>query len=802
MSTLITEQKPIVEAALDKKPTISLCLIVKADDGEAEVLRRGLSYVVHHVNEICITITGKNEKVKEVAELYGAKVSYFEWCNDFAKARNFNFSQAASDYIFWIDADDVVRGAESLSELVKKMADEAIDTMVMNYLYEFDEDKTPIVVHLKTRIVKNDGCVKWEGRLHEDFSQQRNITGFFTNSIEILHITDEKRIERAIQRNLEIALEINTEHPDDPRSAFLVANAAAMANQPEKAIEYYLNFVKVSGSDEEKFIAWLRLAAVYRSRGNMEKAIESDIEALKLRPWYPDAYFGLGQTYKAIDRLEHAKVFLLEGLQKKPPTFSIVAYNPRDYDYNPMMMLANVYLEQGRPKDSLEFIKYCQQIYPKSPKVANLIKVLKSAVELDDKAEEICKKADKISVLELHTVLESLPEDIKYHPKINILRNTRFIKQQSSGKDIAIFCGFTEEEWRPDTVKEKGVGGSEEAVINLARRWVKAGWHVEVYNNCGYRGVESEGVFYKPFQSWNYRDKQDIVILWRSPKLADYKINTAKLFVDLHDVISPMEFTPERLKKINKIFVKTKAHRGLFPNIPDEKFVIIPNGLNPSDFDSLAEKDRFYFLNTSSPDRHLWTSLELFERIVKAAPVKITKRLKFGWFYGWGVWNTVNKDEPRAQIWKAKVEAKMEELRKAGQFIGGSRINHSDIAREYLKAGVLFYPTEFFEIHCISVAKAQAAGCIPLTTDFAALKETNQWGPRVHSNKDNDNWPRDAAQTDYGVETEEQKEQFVKHALEILENESYWGTKRVDMAKWAKKIYDWDNIAKQWEIYF
>ncbi len=43
---------------------------------------------------------------------FGAKVSDFEWIDDFAAARNAALSHATGDYAFWLDADDVVEPAE------------------------------------------------------------------------------------------------------------------------------------------------------------------------------------------------------------------------------------------------------------------------------------------------------------------------------------------------------------------------------------------------------------------------------------------------------------------------------------------------------------------------------------------------------------------------------------------------------------------------------------------------------------------------------------------------------------------
>jgi hypothetical protein len=101
---------------------IAFAAIIKGSDSEADVLNNLLWTVQPHVDGIFITITQPNEKVKQVAELYNATVSHFEWCNDFAKARNYNFAQVPKDYdyILWGDADDEFKNLALLKPFVEK----------------------------------------------------------------------------------------------------------------------------------------------------------------------------------------------------------------------------------------------------------------------------------------------------------------------------------------------------------------------------------------------------------------------------------------------------------------------------------------------------------------------------------------------------------------------------------------------------------------------------------------------------------------------------------------------------------
>jgi glycosyltransferase involved in cell wall biosynthesis len=84
-------------------PKLSLAMIVK---NESRCLGRCLQSVRGVVDEIVVADTGSTDDTIKIAREFGAKISNFEWVDDFAAARNFALRQAAGDWILVLDADE------------------------------------------------------------------------------------------------------------------------------------------------------------------------------------------------------------------------------------------------------------------------------------------------------------------------------------------------------------------------------------------------------------------------------------------------------------------------------------------------------------------------------------------------------------------------------------------------------------------------------------------------------------------------------------------------------------------------
>lgn len=788
---------------------VALAMIVKGTDEEAVKLDRALRFAAPYVDGVFLSVNFPDapgmedprvKPFKLIADKKSRKVKALVlsvWEDDFAKARNANFALVPKeyDYIFWLDADDMLRGGDKLRSLLEETKR---DCYSMWYQYDFDEHKNVTVTHQKVRVVKNDGSFHWVGRLHENLTTGRDTGPFEVKGIDVLHMIEKDELPEKGERNLRIALAMRDDSPDEPRSYLNTGRAYLGLSKYAEALVEFEEFLKRSHSEVEQYMARIALAETKHHLGMKFEAVDELRYAIGMKPTFPDAYVKMGALLNGMKRYQDAIVYLGEALQHKPADDVMVAFNPREYDYLPISLLAAAHYELNEIEKSLEYFELCLRIYPKDERLKNTVEKVREVVgnnqTMKNKASILAQLDDK----DLKKALDDLDPEERQNPHIMVLANTRFIRETSSGKDVAIYCGYTSFEWNPKIAAEKGVGGSEEAVIELARRWAKNGWRVTVFNNCGHQGytepvVRAKGngratVEYRPFWEYNYRDRVDVLILWRHPLVAGYGPNAGTVLLDLHDVVSQDEFLEERMAHVDKVFVKTQAHADLFPKIAD-KLVIVPNGINPADLGGgePVERDPNLIINTSSPDRSLSALLDIYEKVKAEVP---EARLK--WAYGWTVFDSVHGENKHYMEWKAKMQARMQEL--GVEELG--RIPTKEVARLYQEGHVFLYPTEFYEIFCISAVKAQAAGCELVTSDFAALKEVVKWGVKIHSGKTQEDWSPpykfDFAQTD----------NHDAYALQVVK------ALRAPAADSAYKLeqlaaaYDWDRVAVEWERYF
>ena len=143
---------------------ISVCLIVK---DEEKVIERCLNCVTDFADEIIVVDTGSHDETKNMVKKFTDKVYDFIWNDDFSAARNYAFSKATCDYLFWVDADDVIT-KENTDKIIKlKNENKTSDTYMFRYATAFDKHGNITFEYYRERLIRNCPYAIFKGFIHE-----------------------------------------------------------------------------------------------------------------------------------------------------------------------------------------------------------------------------------------------------------------------------------------------------------------------------------------------------------------------------------------------------------------------------------------------------------------------------------------------------------------------------------------------------------------------------------------------------------------------------------------------------------
>jgi glycosyltransferase involved in cell wall biosynthesis len=757
---------------------ISLAMIVK---NEEEYLDACLKSASDYVDEIIIVDTGSTDKTKKIAAKYGAKIYDFEWCDDFAAARNFSFSKATGDMVLWLDADDILEGGEALRSVCEQCPSH-VNVIFVNYDYQVAEDGQVMVKHTRDRIIRNNGATIWKGRLHETPVEVRRGAKASATELNVRHTAKPDRWDKSEVRNLRILQkQLEDEgHDPDPRTVFYLAGCYKSLGDYEQAKELFELYVKMSGWDEERSVAWINLGDIYLAEERDGEAKASYMKAIDERPDLPAAYVAMGQYYAQNEKFERACQWLEMALNKKDPQTSM-AISPLEYTYKPWMLYAECQYNMGEFNNAIAAIKQAMKY-----KNDDLAKML-----LDNYTQTLGHKLAAESVTGLAKFLEkqgetekipdllkAVPNELRDNPLVLKLQKAYTEPKVWPKKSVVIFTGSSVlGEWGPWSLSD-GIGGSEEAIIRLSRRLKEQGYSVSIFATPGNRAGEYDGITWKNYWELDTRDTFDVFVAWRSPWFFDVNLKARKRYLWLHDVMPAEEFTPERLANLDKVIVLSDYHRSLFPNIPDDKIFLSANGIDADEIEELEKekikRDPHLVAYQSSHVRGLAHIYDVWPDVLKAIP---DAQLKVA--YGWGSYIAVNKDNPERMDWMEKMKRRAEELDGVEDL---GKQSQADCLRDLLRAGVWAYPCPFPEISCITAMKAQACGAVPVGSNYAALEETIQWGVKMNM----DEW------------NEKTQKTYTEHLIHMLKDTTYQENIRQQMMPAARKTFSWTNVAKQW----
>lgn len=663
---------------------------------------------------------------------------------DFAAARNVALEASTGDLIFWIDSDDVlVDEHDTLREAIEKSVggeDPKYGALFLDYLYSFDSDGAVTTTLRRERILRREDYY-WKGECHETLipkedAESRKVTYFHGMPVAIRHTEARKKHNISDIRNyiiLRKALEDN--EYKDPRTLLYLANACRGLERFTEAIKLYKAFERKSGSHEDRFAACLYIASIY-----MHSAIRRPIDAADwydkacdIKPRDPRGYFGKSKTFFARYMYQEC-IDWYEIAQKFPePTESLHSYDPNSVNYHPHLIASEAACEMQKYTEAQEYVERAVAYRPTHEQAQGQLQLVQNrrgSYDLFDAIRRVSahnrlgKQCAPNTVRKIHEDLPMAPRECEEHG----IGKTETPDPRAPAPKLAIMCGHTPETWGPKS-GETGIGGSEKMVLLIAPELQKLGYNVTVYANIPFpdRGITPDGVRWQHFAELDKTVPIDTLIAWRGHGHLFLDVPCERRVLWLHDVQNPAQYTPEVIAAVDLVICESQYHSEPIRDIIGDKIVELNNAIKPPEDLDVTRSNPKRIVFMSSPDRGLTTALKMF-KLAKEQDPELECRILYGF--------SPFERKMRVHAHHRAIpdicrDASVDDYeRYVGRMVDETgavmlnRVSFDQVWEELQDAGIWLYPTRFPEISCMSAMEAQAAGCVSITSEYAALAET------------------------------------------------------------------------------
>lgn len=312
-------QKPRA-ARKDPRPLVSLCMIVRNEEPRiGECLRS----VRPHVDEMIVVDTGSSDRTREIAAASGAQVFDFPWIDSFAAARNASLDQACGEWIFWMDADDVL-GAKvgcQLRSLARACPAKDTAYQVQVRIPPGPGEFSPSVVdHVK--LFPNRPDLRFEHRIHEQILPAVRRAGLrlLFSDIYVVHQNYDRSPEGQVLKRLRDfrLLELDlADHPDHPFVLYNLGMTYLYATHEYEVAAHYLRRSLERSHPADSIVrkAYAMLVAAHTQQEDWGLALAANETG---RSFYPDdaeLLFQAGQLLQRVGRMDEAGKVIVRLIQ-------------------------------------------------------------------------------------------------------------------------------------------------------------------------------------------------------------------------------------------------------------------------------------------------------------------------------------------------------------------------------------------------------------------------------------------------------------------------------------------------------
>jgi len=379
----------------------SITLAIMARNA-GDTLDGAISPVVPYVDEIVVLLGGESEDDTEaVARKFTDKVYPFKFDRDFSAGRNALMSHCTSDWIFWIDADDVVDHPEKIREIVDDAERLGWGTVQLPYLYQHDEHGNCTVRHSQHRFLRRDlnwqwgcSCRKHPGRVHEVCYSETPHAIHFDERVTVTHHRKDEGGQG--QRNYELLRLMESENPRCERTRLALAHCLFSMEKWETALAYFTAYFQEPESPTERWHAACYAAKSCSQMKDWQGVANWGMIAVGLEPTYRDGYILVAVAEWWGQQNSVAALQWLTNAREKSDAPMAVFVTPMDYTLNAWDVEHRCYADIGMYEDAVRVVNQARELIGDDPQWMYFWRLYTEAVRASKSVQAVAHLADHL----------------------------------------------------------------------------------------------------------------------------------------------------------------------------------------------------------------------------------------------------------------------------------------------------------------------------------------------------------------------------------------------------------------------
>lgn len=223
----------------DKKIMLSISMLISGREEMQKSLESLRPFQAELPCEVILVDTGCNAAQRELAEQYADKIISFQWCDDFAAARNAGLKAARGEWFLYLDDDEWFEDPKEIIDFFRTGEYRNYNSasyVVRNYR---NEEGTFYNESYPSRMERLDKEAKFAGKIHEyllPFRQPQKVFSTFVHHYGYVFKNREEEKKHSA-RNLPLLSKMRKEEPGNPRWILQLAQEYFFLEEYDKSME-------------------------------------------------------------------------------------------------------------------------------------------------------------------------------------------------------------------------------------------------------------------------------------------------------------------------------------------------------------------------------------------------------------------------------------------------------------------------------------------------------------------------------------------------------------------------------------